>query len=247
MPDFLPDLPTDEILAALGRAPGNELKSGKFDSPDSSSALVANAFGWFLHRADMMPMLPGGLGRAKSITLEAELQYPWEGGKHPWLDVVIETDRYLIGIEAKRYEPFRPAKANRFPDMLDRKVWGEKMEGYTRLRRTHANGARRFTTLDDVELVKAAYGLRTEAQRRKLKPVLMYLYAEPAAFANGRAVSQEQIQAHRADMKLFGESVEGDEVEFLPMHWADMLALWGRGKMPLADHAARVAERFGVV
>jgi len=34
MPDFLPDLPTDMILAALGRVPGNELKSGKFDSPD---------------------------------------------------------------------------------------------------------------------------------------------------------------------------------------------------------------------
>jgi hypothetical protein len=245
MPDFLPDLPVDDILAALGRAPGNELKSGKFDSPDSSSALLANAFGWFLHRPDMMPMLPGGLGRAKSVTLEAEMLYPWTGGKHPWLDVAIETDRYLIGIEAKRFEPFRPAKANRFPDMLDRKVWGEKMEGYTRIRRTRANGARRFTTLDDVELVKAAYGLRTEAHRRKLKPVLMYLYAEPAAFANGRAVSQDQISAHRADMKLFSESVEGDEVEFLPMHWADMLALWGRGKMPLAEHAARVAERFG--
>ncbi|WP_022704743.1 hypothetical protein [Pseudorhodobacter ferrugineus] len=247
MPDFLPDLPTDLILAALGRAPGNELKSGKFDSPDSSSALVANAFGWFLNRPDMMPMLPGGLGLAKSVTLEAELQYPWEGGKHPWLDVVIETDRYLVGVESKRYEPFRPAKANRFPDMLDRKVWGEKMEGYTRIRRTHANGARRFTTLDDVELVKAAYGLRTEAQRRKLRPVLLYLYAEPAIFANGRPVDPAKIAAHRADIQLFGESVEGDEVAFLAIEWSAMLALWNRGKMPVAEHAARVAERFGVV
>ncbi len=245
MPDFLPDLPTDMILAALGRAPGNELKTGKFDSPDSSSALVANAFGWFLDRAKMMPMLPGGLGQAKSVKLEAEMRFPWAGGKHPWLDVEIETDRYLIGIEHARYEPFRPAKANSFSENFDRKVWGEKMEGYTRIRRTHANGARRFTCLDDVQLVKDAYGLRTEGHRRKLRPVLLYLYAEPTTFANGREVDPAKIAAHRADIQLFGESVEGDEVAFLAIAWADMLALWSRGKMPVADHAARVAERFG--
>ena len=246
MPDFLPDLPTDLILAALGKAPGNELKSGKFDSPDSSSALVANGFGWFLNRPEMMPMLPGGLGQARSVTLEAEMRFPWAGGKHPWLDVAIETDRYLIGVESKRYEPFRPAKANEFATSYDRNVWGDKMEGYTRLRRTHANGARRFAVLDDVQLVKHAYGLRTEGLRRKLRPVLLYLYAEPAAFANGRAVDPEKIAAHRADIKLFSESVEGDEVAFLAVSWADMLALWGRGKMPVAEHAARVAERFGI-
>lgn len=245
MPDFLPDLPTDLILAALGKAPGNELKSGKFDSPDSSSALVANGFGWFLDRANMMPMLPGGLGQAKNVTLEAEIRFPWAGGKHPWLDVVIETDRYLVGVESVRYEPFRPAKANGFSENFDRKVWGEKMEGYTRIRRTHANGARRFTCLDDVQLVKDAYGLRTEGQRRRLRPVLLYLYAEPTTFANGRAVDPDKIAAHRADIQLFGESVEGDEVAFLAVSWADMLTLWGRGKMPLAHHAARVMERFG--
>lgn len=245
MPDFLPDLPVNLILAALGQAPGNELKSGKFDSPDSSAALVANAFGWFLERAEMMPMLPGGLGQARTVTLEAEMRFPWAGGKHPWLDVAIETDRYLIGVESKRYEPFRPAKKNDFAESYDRKVWGENMEGYTRLRRTHANGARRFAVLDDVQLVKHAYGLRSEGQRRNLRPVLLYLYAEPASFANGRAVDQDKIAAHRADIKLFSESVEGDEVGFAPMPWRDMLALWGRGKMPVAEHAARVTARFG--
>lgn len=245
MPDFLPDLPTDLILAALGKAPGNELKSGKFDSPDSSSALVANAFGWFLDRPKMLPMLPGGLGQAKSVALEVEMRFPWAGGKHPWLDVAIETDRYLVGIESKRYEPFRPAKASSFAESYDRKVWGEKMEGYTRIRRTHANGARRFSCLDDVQLVKHAYGLRSEGQRRQLRPVLLYLYAEPTSFANGRPVDPTRIAAHRADTDLFGESVEGDEVAFLAVSWADMLASWSRGKMPVAQHAARVAEQFG--
>ena len=66
MPDFLPDLPVDAVLACLTRAPGNEIRSGKFDSPESSSALAANAFGWFLTRPQVLPPLPGapmGQGR----------------------------------------------------------------------------------------------------------------------------------------------------------------------------------------
>jgi hypothetical protein len=245
MPDFLPDLPVDLLLQALSAAPGNELKSGKFDSPESSSALSANAFGWFLARPQMFPMLPGGLGQARELRVAAEMRLPWAGGKHPWLDAAILTDRYLIGVASRRYEPFRPLKSNSFTENYDRKVWGENMEGYTRLRRTHANGARRFACLDDVELVKHAYGLRTQGQRLGLRPVLLYLYAEPGHWANGRAVDPVRVESHRADIKLFSESVEGDEVAFAPMTWHDMLALWGRGKMPLAQHAGRVAERFG--
>jgi len=245
MPEFLPDLPVDALLAALSAAPGNELKLGKFDSPESSSALAINAFGWFLNRPDLFPMLPGGLGQAREVRVEAEMRFPWAGGKHAWLDAAIVTDRYLVGVESKRYEPFRPLKTNTFVESYDRKVWGEKMEGYTRLRRTHANGARRFGCLDDAELVKDAYGLRTEAQHRKLRPVLLYLYAEPATWANGKPVDPVKIAAHRADIALFSENVEGDEVVFLPMEWTAMLALWGRGKMALAEHAGRVAARFG--
>jgi hypothetical protein len=44
---------------------------------------------------------------------------------------------------------------------------------------------------------------------------------------------------------MFAQAVEGDEVGFVPMAWSDMLALWGRGKMPVAEHARRVEERFG--
>jgi hypothetical protein len=58
MPDFLPDLPVDLIVESLKKSPGNELSSGKFDSPESSAALVANAFGWFLQRLDLLPCHP---------------------------------------------------------------------------------------------------------------------------------------------------------------------------------------------
>ena len=59
MSNLMPHLPADLILAQLSRSPGNEVKSGKFDSAESSSALVANGFGWFLERPAELPPLPG--------------------------------------------------------------------------------------------------------------------------------------------------------------------------------------------
>jgi len=244
MTDFLPGLPEDKILDALKRAPGNEVKSGKFDSPESSAALVANAFGWFLDRPADLPSLPGGLGAALSVAIEQEMRFPWAGGKHPWLDVAIETDRCLIGIESKRYEPFRPAKNNDFAASYDRPVWGEKMQGYDRLRRTFAGGAQRFAVLDMVQLVKHAYGLRTEAQRRAKRPVLIYLYAEPAKWASGKVVDPARTAQHRKDIGLFAQSVEQDEVSFAAMTWSELLLLWS-GNPACAPHAARVLELFG--
>jgi hypothetical protein len=58
MPDteeLLPGVPLHLVRAAYAAAPGNEIASGKFASPESSSALVANTFGLFLDRPTDMP------------------------------------------------------------------------------------------------------------------------------------------------------------------------------------------------
>ncbi|MBS3979053.1 MAG: hypothetical protein KGZ77_04545 [Rhodobacteraceae bacterium] len=87
IPSFLPGVPAEAVLAALTRAPGSELASGKFDSPESSAALAVNAFGWFLDRPRSLPPLPGvPMGLPQTVAVEAELRFPWSGGRHPWLD-----------------------------------------------------------------------------------------------------------------------------------------------------------------
>lgn len=240
---FLPGLPEARLRAALNASPGSELRRGKFASPDSSSALAVNAFGWFLDRPGNLPPLAAGLGPTRSVTIEAEMRFPWAGGTHAWLDVALETDRWLIGVESKRYEPFRPAKSSDFSSAYDRPVWGEAMQGHDRLRRTHAGGARRFAALDMVQLVKHGYGLRTEAERRGKRALLVYLYAEPAHFSNGRVIDPARITAHRADVALYAESVAGDEVAFAALTWRDLLDSWA-SRPELADHAASVAARF---
>jgi hypothetical protein len=56
----LPGLPAELILAAYAAAAGKEIESGKLANPESSAALVANAFGFFLNRPALLPQLPGG-------------------------------------------------------------------------------------------------------------------------------------------------------------------------------------------
>lgn len=56
---LLPGLPAERIRAPYTRVARNEIGTGKFGSPESSAALVANVFGAFLDEAQRLPPLPG--------------------------------------------------------------------------------------------------------------------------------------------------------------------------------------------
>lgn len=245
MPQFVPGLPEARILDALSRSPGHELRSGKFDAPESSAALVVNAFGWFLDRAALLPPLPGvPAGRAETVALEVEMRFPWSGGRHPWLDVAIDTPTTLVGVESRRYEPFRPARQTGFADVYDRPVWGPNMARYTALAHALIEGSAGFARLDAAQLVKQAYGLRTRAQKRAVGAVLVYLYAEPAAWASGRPVDPALKAQHRDDIARFAAAVAGDDVVFVPLTWTDLLAQW-EAVPDLRAHVGALRARFG--
>lgn len=244
-PSFLPGVPADAVLAALARAPGSELASGKFDSPESSAALAVNAFGWFLDRPRSMLPLPGvPMGLPVALEIEAELRFPWSGGRHPWLDALVTTATTLVGIESKRYEPFRPAKATGFSEAFDSRDWGPGMARYTALRLALTQGRQSYRCLDAVQLVKHAYALRTQGVKRNLGAVLVYLHAAPATWASGKPVSRDAIARHEAEIADFARTVKGDDVTFVPLRWADLLADWS--KIPaLKAHATAITARFG--
>jgi type I restriction enzyme M protein len=48
-PEFLAGVPADYVLDRMAKAGGNEVGSGKFTNPESSSALAINTFGWFIN------------------------------------------------------------------------------------------------------------------------------------------------------------------------------------------------------
>lgn len=247
MTAFLPGVPAEAVLSALKRSPGSELASGKFDSPESSAALVANAFGWFLDRPKALPPLPGvPMGQPEAVEIEAEMRFPWTGGRHPWLDAAITTPTTLVGVESKRYEPFRPGKAVGFSEAYDSRDWGKGMARFTAMRRALAAGTQTYSHLDAVQLVKHAYGLRTQSVKRARGAVLVYLFAEPAQWASGKPVSPDALTRHRAEVADFARAVRGDDVTFVPLRWADLLDQWAKDPALFA-HATALKGWFGTL
>jgi hypothetical protein len=246
-PRFLPGVPVDVVLAALHRAPGREMATGKFDSPDSSAALAANAFGWFLNRPDHLPPLPGvPMGQPEQIEIEAEMHFPWRGGRHPWLDAALTTPTTLVGVEAKRFEPFRPQKSVVFSESFDSRDWGSGMARFTEMRSALTAGREVYQTLNATQLVKHAYGLRTQAIKRARGAVLVYLYAEPKIWASGKPVDPARIALHRKEVARFATAIHGADVTFVPLRWSDLLAQWSATPR-LAAHASALAARFGAL
>ncbi len=251
---FLPGIPGEQIEGIFNNAPGNEIESGKFDSPESSAALAANAFGWFLSRARDLPPLPGCAHLtwpAASLSLEETIRFPWRGGLHPVPDVVVATESALIGIESKRFEPFRTRKPATFSEAYWRPVWGEYMQGYESVRDRLRDGYR-YTHLCAAQLVKHAFALRTVVHNRNkeyhgLAPILFYIYAEPEFWPkNGRQpITKKEIAAHEQEIDHFQSSVAGDEVQFIACPYRVMLTDWKKNKEPgIRAHAAAVIERF---
>lgn len=245
MPDFLLDVPAETVLAALSRAPANEVASGKIDGPESAQALTANAFGRFLGQAALLPALPAvPMGRPEQIDLSVEMRFPWRGGRHPYGDVAITTATSLVAVIARRYEPFRPAKANSFAEPYESGDWGAGMARFDALRTALTQGKLTYRHLDAVQLVKQAYGLRTQAHRRARGAVLVYLHAEPATWANGKPVDPAAIARHAAEVEDFARRIKGDDVAFARLRWADLVAQWAA--IPaLAPHATALQTRFG--
>lgn len=217
---FLPGVPADLVRLSLDRAGGNELASGKFASPESSAALAANGFGWFIERPSLLPAFPGLddiRWPAVSVDIERQMRFPWRGGRHPWLDAAVVTQTHLIGVESKRYEPFRDRNQAVLAHAYDRDVWGEAMEPWLAMRDSLRRNPLSYRYLDAAQLVKHAFGLSTEARRVDRSPVLLYLYAEPAR------VPASACSEHRAEIESFSTAVRGARVRFAATSWADWL------------------------
>ncbi len=250
---FLPGLPAALIRATYLNAPGNEIESGKFASPESSAALVANAFGLFLEKPSALPPLPMTQDcgwPAESLALESIVRFPWSGGRHPCLDVLISTRSALIGVESKRFEPFRQKSHGAMSDAYWRPVWGSRMAGYERCRDGLRDGSQVFGRLDAAQLIKHAFGLRTAVQDNTRwagrRPILFYLYAEPECWPGGKGpIPLEDRVQHRAEVAKFSNMVTGDEVSFRPCTYPKMLATWAASPNKLISaHAAALMTRF---
>lgn len=249
---LLPHLPAERIAQRYAQAPGNELAREKFSSPESSAALAANAFGLFLDRPGLMPPLPSlpDIGwHIARVELEQELRFPWRGGRHPWLDVVVESPTHLVGIESKRYEPLRGHRVATFSTAFWRDCWPAGMERYQALRDALHSGDAALRALDAAQLVKHALALATRAEQQpRRRPVLVYLYADPQRWPRDhRPVDAKRADAHRSALLRFASAVEGAAVAFVSLTYRELLSVWARfPNAEIQDHVKAVAERFEI-
>ena len=250
---FLPGVPGPEIEAIFNAAAGNEIATGKFDSPESSAALAANAFGFFLRRAADLPPLPGCGGEvwpARSLMLEAEVRFPWSGGRHPVLDCLVTTPSAFIGIESKRFEPYRTKRASPSSDAYWRPVWGKHMKGYKDIRDGLQKLPNLFAQLDAAQLFKHAFALRTAVHKRPelrgLAPILFYVYAEPETWPrSGEPVDEAAKTEHLEEIGRFAVAVADDEVRFISCSYKRLLRSWASHEDErIRAHARAVAERY---
>jgi hypothetical protein len=243
---FLPGVPVEHVRARLAASGGNEIGSGKFFYAESSAALAVNSFGWFIQRPTDLPPLPGteAMGEARRVEVEYCARFPWSDGRHPWLDAAIITPTHLIGVESKRYEPFRDTRTVSLSAAYDRPVWGKQMTRYEAVRDALRTRQIHFHHLDAAQLLKHAFGLVTEARRSGCRPVLFYLYAEPREL-RGQRIPTESHHRHRAEIMAFQRLVEGDEVAFLSSsysRWIDATL----PPPPIKSHFELLRQRFDV-
>jgi hypothetical protein len=218
------------------------------------SSPMLSAF--FFEHPGALPALPGTLDcgwPAESVEPEAVVRFPWRGGRHPCLDVLVVTGDALVGVESKRFEPFRNISVGEMSTAYWRPMWGSKMAGYECCRdEIRDYGGGRFARLDVAQLVKHAFALRTTvhnvAKWAEKRPVLYYLYAEPERWPDGRgAVPAEDRLRHRAEIAAFSEMLAGDEVSFLSCSYSELLADWAAQPDPMIRaHADAVGRCFAI-
>jgi hypothetical protein len=164
---------------------------------------------------------------------------------------MITGSETLVGIESKRYEPFRGHTVAEISAAYRRPVWGAEMSGYETIRDRLYVNPRAYRYLDAGQLIKHALGLRTAVIREPpathygKRPVLVYLYAEPTAWPDQRAIPRETHAEHAAEIESFANTVAGNEVEFRSMTYRTLLMCWSASRSPdLQRHAQALSERF---
>lgn len=233
-------------MGRLAAAGGNELASGKLHSPDSSAALAINAFGWFINRPALLPAFPNLACKGwPPIRVEVEYcaRFPWSGGRPPWLDACVETDSCVIGVESKRYEPFRDRKQVAFSAAYSRPVWGAEMRGWEAMRDALASGEESFQYLDAAQLVKHGFGLVTEGVRKNKTASLVYLFAEPPTLGS-RSISLESKDGHRREIERFAKAVAGSAVAFESCSYREWFAKWDSHGPEAQGHKNALLQRF---
>ena len=224
---------TEMIKGDFDNGSGQEWLS-KIRAIHSSSALAANTFGRW--KSDPARLTFAGSTGFAAPTLEAKCPTGLPGTP-PNLDILLNSEDVVIGIESKFLEPLTPTvpqfsdsyAKDRLPLCED--VWWTLLENVRRWPASH---------LDAAQLIKHYLGLRrTFSNRRKV--VLAFLYWKPL-----NADSFDEYSRLADDLEKLSVAVQGAEsVRFI---YLDYLRLWDEWEkdINLREHAVTLKRRYCV-
>jgi hypothetical protein len=153
----------------------------------------------------------------------------------------------LIGVESKRYEPFRTRHPKEWSQAYWSDCWGERMDGYKAVRDLMRDEPMHFAHLDVPQLVRHAFGLRTKASKDRNEAVLLYVHAEPERWPSGALVDSIAGAKHRSEIAEFAAMVSGAEVKFLSLTYGELVKDWLKSDQRLlTEHAAALAYQFSL-
>jgi hypothetical protein len=77
--------------------------------------------------------------------------------------------------------------------------------------------------------------------------VLLYLYAEPDAWPDGRVVDPEAGRRHAAEVQAFADAVAGAEVEFAACSYRNLLGAMRASLIEeVRQHAEAISSAYNV-
>jgi hypothetical protein len=224
---------TEMIKGDYDKGSGREWRS-KIRAIHSSAALAANTFGpW---RRDPSQLTFCGASGFNQLRFEAQCPTGLEGTP-PNLDVLLQSEETVFGIESKLLEPLTPTapcfaesySRARLPRCED--VWWSLLERVRHSPPSH---------LDAAQLIKHYLGLRSKFPDG-MKVFLVYLFWKPL-----NAGSIDEYSRHADDLERFRASVEGATgVRFMSMDYLQLWDSWEKDKN-MAEHARLLKNRYCV-
>lgn len=201
---------SDEISKGMG----NELKKNKnnqtqkFCSIFSSSALCVNNFALIKQNASKINFLD--YGYFDLVIFEGKVS---TGISSPNLDVLMENENYLCGVESKFTEYFSAKipdyNSHGKPTITNYKNRISKMsflpDNFEKSLLDYYINKKEKLYLDVAQLIKHSIGLINEAKKKGKKPVLVYIYWEP----QDKNKIKKICENHEEEIKEFKKQIKG--------------------------------------
>lgn len=229
----------NEIEKELDNGQGSELrpdKNGitKFNAIHSSSALCVNNFGLVKSRLSRFSFLN------YSDFIEASFEKKLSTGiSTPNLDFYLENGTELIGIESKFTETFTeklPNKSNNLDKYLNRKELEYLPNSFMNLINHYiVNEEKKY--LDIAQLIKHTIGLLNAGQKKKKKPILVYIYWLPQNWYESDIFTKhnDQIEEFKIAISNF--------ISFVPMSYLDFWNYYG-SEETLKESICEMRKRY---